>query len=118
MKRTILKLTAVALLFTAGMGLPATSHAEDAPAKAPAAGSDTPTTNPDKAGPAKFYGVITAVDTEKKTFTIDKQTYNVVHESQMTKADDSKATLADAVVGEPARGTYTKSADGSMNVTK
>ena len=37
----------------------------------------------------------------------------------MTKAaDDSAATLADAVVGQPARGSYTKSADGKLNVTK
>ena len=28
------------------------------------------------------------------------------------------ATLADAVVGEPARGSYTKSSDGKLNVTK
>ena len=37
----------------------------------------------------------------------------------MTKAsDDSAATLNDVTVGEPARGTYTKSSDGKLNVTK
>ena len=37
----------------------------------------------------------------------------------MTKAaDDKPATIADAVVGEAARGSYTKSSDGKLNVTK
>ena len=37
----------------------------------------------------------------------------------MTKAaDDSAATLADATVGQPARGSFTKAADGQLNVTK
>jgi hypothetical protein len=78
-----------------------------------------PTTTPDAPGPAKFYGVISAVDQNAKTITIDGQAYHVVGESQMTKASDgTAATLADATVGEPARGSYTKSADGAMNITK
>src|SRR5437588_688971 len=76
-------------------------------------------TKPDAPGPAKFYGAVSAVDTKAMTFTIDNQVYNVVAETQMTKAaDNSKATLADAIVGEPARGTYTRSDDGKLNVTK
>ena len=79
----------------------------------------TTTTTADQPGPARFYGTITAVDVNAKTFTVDKQTYTIVAESQVTKADDDKpATVADAVIGEPARGSYTKSSDGTLNVTK
>ena len=78
-----------------------------------------PTTNPSDGGPSKFYGAITAVDPKAMTFTVGNQTYSVTPETHMTKAaDDSAATLADAVVGEPARGTFTKSSDGKLNVTK
>jgi hypothetical protein len=88
---------------------------------APAAAT-APSTQPDQGdqgGPLKFYGVISAIDVQAKTFTVDNQTYNVVGETHMTKAaDDSPAALADAVVGQPARGTYTRSSDGKLNVTK
>src|SRR3954452_19747608 len=96
-----------AMLATFGLvidGIAASSHAADAATK-PAA----PTTQPDQGGPLKFYGVISAIDVQAKTFTVDNQTYTVIGETHMTKAaDDSPATLADAVVGEPARGTYTR----------
>src|SRR4051812_22323890 len=84
-------------------------------------GADAPTSAPttDPAAPMRFYGTISAVDTAAKTFVVDNQTYMVVPESQMTKAaDDSEATIADAVVGEPARGSYTKASDGTMHITK
>jgi hypothetical protein len=85
-------------------------------AEEPAGGKSSATTQADV---AKFYGVVTAVDTAAATFVVDGQTYHVTAESHLTKAaDDKVATLADAVVGEPARGSYTKNADGQMNVTK
>ena len=78
-----------------------------------------PTTSPDQPGPSKFYGTISAVDKTAKTFTVDNKVYHVVAETSMTKAaDDSKATLDDAAVGEPARGTYTQASDATLNVTK
>lgn len=89
---------------------PAPARAQDS-AKAPA-------TAPDQPGPAKFYGTISAIDTKASTFTVNNQVFHIVAETHMTKVDDSKATLADAVVGEPARGTYTKASDGTLNVTK
>ena len=87
---------------------------------APLRGADAPpTTKPDPAGVLRFYGTVTAVDARTNTFVVDGQTYHVVAETHMTKAaDDKPATLADAVVGEPARGSYTKAADGTMNITK
>jgi hypothetical protein len=82
------------------------------------ASSKPASTKPDD-GALKFYGTISAIDKDAKTFTVDNQTYTIVPESHMTKAaDDSIATLADATVGEPARGTYTKTSDGKLNVTK
>ena len=81
--------------------------------------ADAPSSQPDQAGVQRFYGTVTAVDTKAQTFVVDGQTYHVVGETHMTKAtDDKPATLADAVVGEPARGSFTKAADGTMNVTK
>ena len=80
-----------------------------------------PATTPsaEQPGPARFYGTIGAVDLDAKTFTVDKQTYTIVPESQVTKAaDDKPATLADAVVGEMARGSYTRTSDGKLHVTK
>lgn len=79
-----------------------------------------PTSAPaDENGPLKFYGTISAVDAKAMTFTVDNQTFTIVPETHMTKAaDDSQATIADAVVGETVRGTYTKSADGKLQVTK
>jgi hypothetical protein len=62
---------------------------------------------------------MSAIDKDAKTITIDNQVYHIIDTTVMTKAaDDSTATLADATVGEPARGSYTKAADGQLNVTK
>jgi len=79
-----------------------------------------PATAPaDENGPLKFYGTISAVDAKAMTFTVDNQTFTIVPETHMTNAaDDSQASIADAVVGETVRGTYTKSADGKLQVTK
>src|SRR4051794_31708955 len=85
---------------------------------APAATAPATTNPSDAAGASKFYGNITAVDKDAKTFVIDNVTYSIVPESHMTKGDDSQATIDDATVGQPARGSYTKSADGKLNVTK
>ena len=93
----------------------AAADAADDKAKTP------PATSPsaDKPGPNRFYGTISAVDASAKTFTVDNQTYSIVPESQMTKAaDDKPATIADATVGETVRGSYTKTSDGKLNVTK
>jgi hypothetical protein len=98
------------VLLAVALIAPSLAGAQDAP--------KAPTTAPDAAGPSKFYGTVTAVDAKAMTFTVDKQVYHVIGETLMTKADDSKATLEDAVVGQPARGTFTKTSDGALNVTK
>jgi hypothetical protein len=115
----IARIAVAVLLGSAWLALPASLWATDGadsaapPATSPSAGTDQPA-----AGASRFYGAITAIDANAKTFSVGDQTFCVVGESHLTKADDSEATLADAKVGEPARGTYTKGADGKLNVTK
>ena len=111
--KTFLKLATIAFCAAAILPVPAPSIAAKKPAATTTASDDS------AAGPAKFYGTITAVDAAAKTFTIDKQTFTVAADSHLTKAaDDAAATIADAVVGETARGTFTKAADGTLKVTK
>jgi hypothetical protein len=118
MKKTTLWKTAVMVLLTSGAALsPAVLRAAE-PAKDKQESKDKKDTKgADEAGPARFYGTISKVDEKAKTFTIDDQTYIVTGETKMTK-DDKDAAFKDAVVGEPARGTYTKSSDGKLSVTK
>jgi hypothetical protein len=106
MKSTSLLRLAAITLFAVVLGAPSFSRATET--NAPAA---------EKPGPNRFYGPITALDTNAMTFTVGEQTFKITAESQITK-DNKTAKLTDAVVGEPARGTYTKSADGKLSVTK
>jgi len=99
---------ATSFILSPGAGADA---AAQSPATAPAATNE--------AGVNRFYGTISAVDPKAMTFVVDNQTYSIVPETQMTKAaDGSPATIANATVGESARGTFTKSADGKLQVTK
>lgn len=105
MKSILPKIAAlIALIATLGV-----SAARAADTNSPSAG--------EKQGPNRFYGPVTAVDTNAMTFTVGDQTFKITGESQVTKSS-KPATIADAVVGEPARGTYTKTADGKLIVTK
>lgn len=110
MKKSILKLAAATFLGAVLLTIPALSRADDA-------STNAPSTAPEKTGPAKFYGPITAVDTNAMTFTVGDQTFNITSESHLTK-NGQPATLSDAVVGEPARGSYTTGSDGKLNITK
>jgi len=80
--------------------------------------TNTAASSADKGGPNKFYGPVSKVDTNKNSFTVADQTFIITPESQVINKDGEKAKLADAVVGEPARGTYTKKSDGTLDVTK
>jgi hypothetical protein len=80
--------------------------------------TNAPGTTASKDGPNRFYGPVTKVDTNKNAFTVGDQTFVITAETQIVNKDGEKAKLADAVVGEPARGTYTKKSDGTLNVTK
>ena len=109
-----LVLCVVATISFAAASTRAAEAAKEKDGKSPAT-----TKASDQPGPLRFYGTISAVDASAKTFTVDNQTYSIVAETQMTKAaDDKPATIADATVGETVRGSYTKSSDGKLNVTK
>ena len=110
MKKSFLKLAAATLLGAAIIAVPTLIRAQDTNGTSASA-------TPEATGPAKFYGPIVAVDTNAMTFTVGDQTYSVTSESHLTK-DSKPATLSDAVVGEPARGSYTKGADGKLDITK
>jgi hypothetical protein len=75
-------------------------------------------TTASKDGLNRFYGPVSKVDTNKNTFTVGDQTFVITAETQIVNKDGEKAKLADAVVGEPARGTYTEKSDGTLNTTK
>jgi hypothetical protein len=108
MKQRLLKLALLTFLTATMTGLSLASRADD---------TTKPATPADQTAKSKFYGSVTAVDTNAMTFTVGDQTFTVTSESQITK-NGQTATLANAVVGEPARGSYTKSADGKLDVTK
>jgi hypothetical protein len=111
MKITILKLAAATLLGAAILTVPALSRGADETS------TNTPAASPDKAAPGKFNGAVTAVDTNAMTFSVGGQTFNITSESLLSK-NGKPATLSDAVVGEPARGSYTTGTDGKLDVAK
>ncbi len=106
MKKTLAQI-ALLIAVAAAFGMATVSHAAET--NAPAA--------TEQPGPNRFYGPITTLDTNAMTFTVGDQTFKVTGESQITK-NGQAAKIGDAVVGEPARGTYTKTADGKLIVTK
>jgi hypothetical protein len=106
MKRILSKIIPIIAL-TAAVGIAALAQAADTNGPAPA----------EKPGPNRFYGPITALDTNANTFTVGEQTFKITAESQVTK-NSQPAKITDAVVGEPARGTYTKTSDGKLIITK
>jgi hypothetical protein len=115
MKKSIFRIAAIAVFTIAlvPMTVLASKHTSNEATSQPTVGDS----GPDEKSPTKFYGTITAIDPKAMTFTIGEQTFSVIGETKMTK-NGKDATIADAVVGEPARGTYTKTDDGKLNVTK
>jgi hypothetical protein len=110
MRTSCPKFIALAVVAAAILAIPVASGAET-PTNSTGASATQP-------GPERFYGPISKVDAAKHTFTVNEQTFTVTAETQMTTGDGQKASFTNAAVGEPARGTYTKSKDGALNVTK
>ena len=113
MKSTILKLTTITILS------PRFRRDRNIARRTP-----TPTLRPRNINPSadKFYGPITAVDTNAMTFTVNDQTFTVTSQNQMTLAKDgTTVTLADAVVANArprhlyeGRGRQTECAQGAV----
>lgn len=108
MNKRQIRITLITLGVAVIAGAATWLRADDAtPAAAPA----------DQSTASKFHGKVTAVDTNAMTFTVNDQALTITDESRMRRNGKS-ATLADVVVGDPASGSYTKGADGKLDVTK
>ena len=113
MKKAILKIAALGLFAAAIVAAPMASHAQDA-TNTPAASA--PAKKGKKTGALTYTGKVSAVDTNAMTLTVGKRTLVITSETKITK-DTQPATLADAVVGQTAAGSYTKGADGKLTAT-
>lgn len=75
------------------------------------------TTDATKARAIPFHGMISAVDTKAKTFTIagkeHSRVFKVTDKTVLTKAG-APATMKDVVANEEARGSYWKVMDGTL----
>jgi len=75
------------------------------------------TTDANKARAIPFHGMISAVDTKAKTFTIagkeHSRVFKITDKTVVTKAG-KPATMKDVVANEEARGSYWKVMDGSL----
>jgi hypothetical protein len=111
--KTAKRMFAAMILLASTTTISSPTFAADAPAKDPQEKKQPA----EGTAPLKFYGPITKIDKDAKTFTVGENTYVVASESKLTK-DDKDVTLADAVVGEPARGSYVKTTDGKNQITK
>ena len=71
-----------------------------------------------------FKGKIGSVDPTKKTLTLESKkegggrTLTVTNASKLTKGADETATWDDLTVGQEVRGSYKKSADGTLEIVK
>jgi hypothetical protein len=106
MNKRLLKLSLLTIVTAAITTLSLVARADDVGAAAPA-----------KPAKEKFSGTVSAVDANAKTFTIGDQTFTVTDDSKISR-NGKEATLADVVVGDPAKGSYTMGADGKRDVTK
>lgn len=110
MKMRNIKVAFITLGVAVIAGMAASLHADDN-TNAPAAAAA------DQIANSKFSGPVTAVDTNAMTFTVNDQTFTITSESRISRKGKA-ATLADVILGEPAKGSYTKDADGKLDVTK
>src|ERR1700744_3226688 len=74
--------------------------------------TNAPAAAPKKNGYIPFHGAVTAVDKNAETFTIGKQTSQVINITSSTKitytTNSAPATLSDITVGEMVSGSYSK----------
>ena len=112
MRKDIVRI-AVSSLFVAGLvATPALFGAADTGAKAPAASDQNAPAKAKQHG-VSFLGSLSAVDTSAMTLTVSNLTMQVTSDT-IIKTGSRLAKLSDAVVGQPTRGTYEKSADGKL----
>jgi len=112
MQKNIVKITVSSLFVATLVATPLLSRAAEASGKAPAASDQTVPAKSKKHG-TSFLGSLTAVDATAMTLTVSDLTMHVTSDT-IIKTGSKAAKLSDAVVGQPTRGTYEKSADGKL----
>jgi hypothetical protein len=105
MTKSILKLSLLGLLAIAVVGRPVQLHAQ----------TDTPAPEKKARTVMPFHGKLKAVDSTAKTISIGERTFQITSDTKIFKGE-KPATLADAVVGENAGGSYKKTQDGKLDV--
>jgi hypothetical protein len=122
--KIIAKLITIACL-TAAISIPITAFARAKKETSPTASTSASkaTASPSVSAGAKmvrvipFHGMISAVDSKAKTFTIagkDKsRVFKMTDQTAITKSDGA-ATMKDVTEKEEVRGSYWKEADGSL----
>lgn len=94
----------------------------DKPVEAATPAAATSASKETKAMSLPFKGKIASVDKDKKTITLtskkgEGRTFTIGDSAKLTKGDDdAAATWDDLKVGEPVRGSYMKSSDGTLEV--
>jgi hypothetical protein len=117
MKKHIAKISMLTLCAAAILAVPALSRAQDTTNTPAPAGQTIPPVKTRIVAPSvalSFHGILTAVDTNAMTLTIEKRTFNMTSETIVTK-DDKPAMLAEGAVGDQAGGTYKKNAEGKLD---
>lgn len=117
MKKHIAKFSMLTLCTAAILAAPALSRAQDITNAPAPAGQTTPPVRTRTVAPSvalSFHGILTAVDTNAMTLTIEKRTFNMTSETIVTK-DDKPAMLAEGAVGDQASGTYKKNTEGKLD---
>ena len=111
MKKHIAKISMLTLCAAAILAVPASSSAQ-ATTNTPAPPVKKRTAAPSVA--VSFHGVLTAVDTNAMTLTIEKRTFNMTSETIVTK-NGKPAVLAEGAVGDQVSGTYKKNTEGKLD---
>ncbi len=112
MKLNSLKLSVLTLCAAAMLVMPMLSRAQST-TNAPAASNPAQPKHHGKVMP--FRGNLVSTDTNAMSFVVGTLNFQVTSDT-IIKKDGKPATLADAVVGQPARGAYTKQSDGTLDV--
>ncbi|MEA3187999.1 MAG: hypothetical protein QOD99_1829 [Chthoniobacter sp.] len=120
MKNKLHIITILAALATTPPLVAAEKKGAKESSKETALASPSPTTEA-KAKALPFKGKIASVDKDKKTFSVESKkgegrTFTVPASAKLLKNETETATWDDLKVGEVVRGTYLKSADGTMEV--
>ena len=111
MKMHIAKFSMLALCAAAILAVPASSSAQVT------TNTPAPPVKQHAAAPSAtlaFHGVLTAVDTNAMTLTVEKRTFNMTSETIVTR-NDKPAVLAEGTVGDLVSGTYKKNAEGKLD---